>query len=131
MRMLLFRSRRVASSQGVPERDKQKKSYISTEELTKYLKSLDDNIERSAYSLEQLNNTERLLKSIYCPITNMPMQDPVIAPDGISYEKKAIQEWFTRKNTSPVSGKTFKHTFLIPNHNLRNVISELMKTNAY
>ena len=128
--MLFFRSQRVATNRGVPNKNKQKKSYISTEELTKYLRSLDDNIERSAYSLEQLKNTERLIKSIYCLITNMPMQDPVIAPDGISYEKKAIEKWFTKKHTSPVSGKTFKHTFLIPNHNLRNVISELMKINS-
>lgn len=128
MRMLLFRSRRVTTSRGIPDRNKQKKAYISTEELTKYLRSLDDNIERSAYSLEQLKNTERIIKSIYCPITNMPMQDPVIAPDGMSYEKKAIEKWFARRNTSPVSGETLKHTFLIPNHSLRNVISELMKT---
>lgn len=127
--MLLFRSRRVATNQSVPDKNKQTKDYISIEELTKYLRSLDDNIERSAYSLEQLKNTERLVKSIYCPITNMPMQDPVIAPDGISYEKKAIEKWFTKKHTSPVSGKTFKHAFLIPNHSLRNVIFELMKTN--
>ena len=127
--MFLFRSRRVTSDQVLPPK-KDKVEYISIVELEKYLKSLDDNIERSAYSIDQLNNTERLLKSIYCPITNMPMQDPVIAPDGISYEKKAIKTWFSKKKTSPVNGKTLKHTFLIPNHNLRNIISDLIKKNA-
>ena len=117
------------SDQVLPNQNS-KIEYISLYELEKYLVSLDDNIERSAYSIDQLNSTERLIKSIYCPITNMPMQDPVIAPDGISYEKKAIKKWFSKKKTSPVSGKALKHTFLIPNHNLRNVISDLIKRNA-
>jgi len=127
--MFIFRSRRVMTDQVLPNK-KNKTEHISLAELAKYLGSLDDNIERKAYSIENLNNTERLFRSIYCPITNMPMQDPVIAPDGISYEKQAIKKWFSKKKTSPVSGKTLKHTFLIPNHNLRNVISELVKINA-
>ena len=128
MRMSIFRSRRVMTDQVIPNK-KGRTDYISRDELAKYLRSLDDNIERSAYSIENLNNTERLIQSIYCPITNMPMQDPVIAPDGISYEKHAIKKWFSKKKTSPVSGKVLKHTFLIPNHNLRNVISEMIKRN--
>ena len=128
MRLFNFRSRRVLPTNLPTNKKKEKIEYISVPELKKYLESLDDNIERSAYSIEKLVNTERLLRSLYCPITNMPMQDPVIAPDGISYEKKAIQTWFSKKKTSPVSGKTFKHTFLIPNHNLRSVISDFIRS---
>ena len=32
-----------------------------------------------------------------------------------------------QKKTSPLSGKLLKHTFLIPNHNLRDVISDLVQ----
>ena len=130
MRRLFFGSRRVLSNQNVDGKKNESKRYISFNELQKYLKSLDDNIERTSYAVEQLNNTERLLKSIYCPITNMPMQDPVIAPDGISYERKAITKWFSKKKTSPVNGEKIKHVFLIPNHNFRNVISDLVRMNT-
>ena len=63
--------------------------------LKTYLMTLDDNIKRKCYNVENLICTSNLPRSIYCPITNMPMQDPVIAPDGISYERLAIQKWFS------------------------------------
>lgn len=31
-----------------------------------------------------------------CPITHQIMQEPVIAQDGFTYDKSAIQQWFTR-----------------------------------
>ena len=36
-----------------------------------------------------------------CPITLSIMRNPVIASDGHSYEKSAIEEWFMRSNHSP------------------------------
>ena len=33
------------------------------------------------------------IKSFVCPITNTIMEDPVITPHGISYEKSAIEVW--------------------------------------
>ena len=60
MRLFNFRSRRVLPTHLPTNKKKEKIEYISVPELKKYLESLDDNIERSAYSIEKLVNTEIL-----------------------------------------------------------------------
>ena len=60
------------------------------------------------------------------------MSDPIIAADGYSYERGAIQDWIQRRLhsetcTSPVNGAPLVHTFLTPNHTLRHVISEIVQ----
>jgi hypothetical protein len=63
-----------------------------------------------------------------CPITTERMSDPVIATDGHSYEREAIERWIaTRKllgvlATSPKTGLVLKSELLVPNHALRNAI---------
>jgi len=49
------------------------------------------------------------------------MKDPVVAADGQTYERAAIQEWLDRGNrASPKSGAQLEHTSLTPNYNLRS-----------
>ncbi len=51
------------------------------------------------------------------------MKDPVVAADGQTYERAAIQEWLDRGNrSSPMSGAQLEHTSLTPNYNLRSQI---------
>lgn len=40
-------------------------------------------------------------EAFYCPITGDIMTDPVIFPDGYTYEKKAIEEWLSKHHISP------------------------------
>jgi hypothetical protein len=40
------------------------------------------------------------------------MENPMIAADGFSYEKLAIEEWFKISNISPLTGQ------ILPNTNL-------------
>ena len=62
-----------------------------------------------------------------CPITMDPMEDPVIAADGHSYEKSEINAWFALgNNTSPKTGAALPHQFLTPNHALRNAIQDFL-----
>ena len=58
-----------------------------------------------------------------CPITTDIMQDPVIAGDNHTYEREAIQEWLTRKNTSPITNKTLPHKSLTTNQTLKKLIA--------
>lgn len=54
------------------------------------------------------------------PITKKPMQDPVVAADGYSYERTAIKEWILKKKLiSPKTGEALKSPALITNHTLR------------
>ena len=60
-----------------------------------------------------------------CPMTLSLMKDPVIAADGKSYERSAIEGWFCRgKVTSPLTNEKFVTAKLYPNINLRSAIEE-------
>ena len=43
------------------------------------------------------------------------MVDPVIAADGHTYERAAIQQWLQTRSTSPVTLLPLPHTRLVPN----------------
>ena len=59
-----------------------------------------------------------------CPITQELMEDPVIAADGHTYERSAIQRWLQRRQTSPKAGTPLESATLFPNHLLRRLILE-------
>ena len=63
--------------------------------------------------------------TIICPITQEIMVEPVIAFDGQSYEKTAIETWFKSNNKSPSNGTELPSRMLIANHSLRKLISEI------
>jgi len=65
--------------------------------------------------------------SLECPITLEKMVDPVICTgDGVTYERAAIEEWLKTNKTSPSTNVLINsNAMLIPNHALRNAISEL------
>eukprot|EP00002_Diphylleia_rotans_P011950 TRINITY_DN2348_c0_g2_i5.p1 TRINITY_DN2348_c0_g2~~TRINITY_DN2348_c0_g2_i5.p1 ORF type:complete len:321 (-),score=50.47 TRINITY_DN2348_c0_g2_i5:69-1031(-) len=50
-----------------------------------------------------------------CPLTMKPMDDPVLAADGNTYERNAIEEYLKNHNTSPVTGQLFHSNLLFPN----------------
>lgn len=57
------------------------------------------------------------------------MEDPVIASDGITYNRSEIEEWFKKYHTSPKTGEILKSKALIPNISIRNAIEEWKKSN--
>src|SRR3990167_10966745 len=61
-----------------------------------------------------------------CPITREVMENPVVAADGFSYEKAAIEQWIQafhlRQPTSPMTNLPLLNVSLIPNHTLRSAI---------
>ncbi|EOD04980.1 hypothetical protein EMIHUDRAFT_107448 [Emiliania huxleyi CCMP1516] len=59
-----------------------------------------------------------------CPITTEVMSDPVMAADGQSYERTAIERWLATKSTSPLTGGALEHPYLTPNHMLRRMIRD-------
>jgi len=73
-------------------------------------------------------------ESVFCPITLSLMEDPVIATDGFTYERTAIQRVLDDPNprTSRVSPQTREKLkkSLIPNKNLIQIMNEL-KQDAY
>jgi hypothetical protein len=67
-------------------------------------------------------------KGFMCPLTMDIMYDPVLDPEGNTYERRAIMEWLRHKRNSPVSRQPLNDKMLIPNNALRETIHELMGT---
>lgn len=59
-----------------------------------------------------------------CPVTLSIMRNPVLAADGHTYEREAIEQWFSNSNLSPKTGLRLASTNLIENIALRITIQE-------
>jgi hypothetical protein len=68
------------------------------------------------------------VKDFCCPISGEPMREPVMLDDGTSYEKKAIEEWFSRQErerkpfSSPMTRARVSRK-LVVNLSLKNAIA--------
>ncbi|CAB9507404.1 U-box domain-containing protein [Seminavis robusta] len=59
-----------------------------------------------------------------CPITGEPMIDPVVAGDGHTYERAAIERWLQTSDKSPLTGSILLHKQLVPNYGLLSSLRE-------
>lgn len=75
---------------------------------------------------EHPNIPEDVLDNFRCPLTLDIMNDPVMDPEGNSYERTAIEEWLSRHGSSPLTHTRMTVADLTPNVTLRNVIQDLM-----
>jgi Mg-chelatase subunit ChlD len=73
--------------------------------------------------MQSINDT------FYCPITYTIMIDPVIGPDGHTYERNAIQQWLSTSNVSPITKQPMSTNNLIPNIALRDTIQSFLSLN--
>ncbi|KAM6129923.1 WD repeat, SAM and U-box domain-containing protein 1 isoform 2-T2 [Pterocles gutturalis] len=66
---------------------------------------------------------------LLCPITRELMKDPVIAADGYSYEKEAIENWISKnRRSSPMTNLPLPSIMLTPNRTLKMAISRWLET---
>lgn len=63
-------------------------------------------------------------ETFLCPITHEIMTDPVIDPDGNSYERSAIENWLQQNGTSPITRQPLNLIDLRPNRALKAAIDE-------
>jgi hypothetical protein len=52
------------------------------------------------------------------------MDDPCVAADGYTYDRKAIELWLEANNTSPMTNMPLLDKNLIPNYTLLSAIKE-------
>jgi len=62
-------------------------------------------------------------QDFYCPITHEVMRDPVVAADGFTYERSAIEQWLRNNNRSPMTNAPLQHRTLVLNQVLKNQIT--------
>ena len=64
---------------------------------------------------------------LICPLSLEIYEDPVMAADGFSYERREIENWFARgKHTSPKTNEELPHTFLMPNRDLKSTCQDFL-----
>ncbi|XP_051479887.1 WD repeat, SAM and U-box domain-containing protein 1 isoform X2 [Apus apus] len=64
-----------------------------------------------------------------CPITRELMKDPVIAADGYSYEREAMENWIsTKRRASPMTNLPLPFLMLTPNRTLKMAINRWLET---
>lgn len=84
-----------------------------------------------SHTEDEIANKSNLLKGMkirdefLCPITYELMREPVVAMDGHTYEKHAIEKWLKSNHTSPRSGEAMEAT-IIPNINLKKLIQDII-----
>ena len=87
------------------------------EEVKPIISSIYDNIqtEESAY---------------ICPLSHTMMNDPIITPYGISFDRSAIEAHLSTSSTCPLTNKPLSKSDLIPNYALKSSITEYLKRKA-
>ena len=52
------------------------------------------------------------------------MEDPCVASDGYTYERRAIERWFGMNDNSPLTNMKLPHKTLITNQSLLSAIKD-------
>jgi len=73
------------------------------------------------------SSNKKLPESFYCPLTCELMKDPVVDPEGNTYDREAITEWLHKNSTSPISRNPLKPEDLIPNRALKETMDLFLK----
>jgi hypothetical protein len=66
-------------------------------------------------------------QSLCCPITHDVMVDPVVASDGYTYDRRAIEQWLEQNGTSPMTGESLRPEFT-PNLAVLELMNELARS---
>ncbi|XP_066432084.1 WD repeat, SAM and U-box domain-containing protein 1 isoform X2 [Eleutherodactylus coqui] len=74
--------------------------------------------------------SSKIPEEFLCPITCDVMKDPVIASDGYSYERKAIESWISTKRTSPMTNLPLENLLLTPNRTLKMALNRWLDTRS-
>jgi hypothetical protein len=66
----------------------------------------------------------KLPKEYECPVTREIMEHPVLAADGHTYDRYAIEYWLSSHSTSPVTNAEIESSNLLPNHTIHTLIEQ-------
>lgn len=72
---------------------------------------------------------EGIPEEFICPITHKLFEDPVVAQDGHTYERSAIEDWFRRSVSSPMTGIHIS-TALFETRTFKSMIDKWKATHA-
>lgn len=113
------------------------KGELEETETDLYSVNLDVPMENSLLSITSAmvdQFVEPLYETFYCPLTKKIMSDPVTIESGVTYERKAITEWYHKFENPeeifcPKTGKKLGSSVLSTNRALKATIEEWEKRN--
>jgi len=92
--------------------------------LRKTLRKLDDSVRANLLDKTGVLEYRPLPDAYYCPITCDLMKEPVLTPDGITYEREAIETWIKVNGLSPTTRDPLSIEELRPNNNLQKLLTD-------
>ena len=86
-------------------------------------------VECIASQTEGLNVIEgEIVEPLWCPISQEIMTDPVMTPEGQTYERKVIVDWLEREDTDPLSRNQLDQSQLTTNYAIKKMIDNYKAT---
>ncbi|KAM7468435.1 hypothetical protein LguiB_015997 [Lonicera macranthoides] len=121
----------------IPQQRQIVKEGLEETETDLYSVNLEVPMENSLLSITSAvvdQFVEPLYKTFYCPLTKKMMSDPVTIESGVTYERKAITEWYHKFENPeeifcPKTGKKLGSRVLSTNRALKATIEEWEKRN--
>jgi len=93
-------------------------------------RALRDELAAAKLAASRPLQQSQLPTEFLCPITREVMDDPVIAADGFTYERRALERWLASHATSPQTNARLPSRLLVPNRALKALIeAHLQATN--
>jgi len=71
---------------------------------------------------------EKIPEDLSCPITGEIFYEPVMAEDGHTYEKTAIEVWLEKFDTSPVETNLKLNKNFIPNQSVKRLVKRYLES---
>lgn len=59
------------------------------------------------------------------------LRDPVVALDGMTYERAAITRWFEEHRRSPLTNEVLRRNDLAPNNLAKGLVQKLIQLKAW
>ncbi|XP_058721929.1 U-box domain-containing protein 35-like [Vicia villosa] len=88
------------------------------------LERLKEVADKAQHSASIVTIKSRPPNHFICPILQDVMDDPCVAADGYTYDRKAIEKWLENHDKSPMTNMALPHKYLIPNYTLLSAILE-------
>ncbi|KAL3024305.1 hypothetical protein AAZX31_04G113200 [Glycine max] len=88
------------------------------------LERLKEVVDRAQCSASIVTIKSKPPNHFICPILQDVMDDPCVAADGYTYDRKAIEKWLEENDKSPMTNMALPHKHLIPNYTLLSAILE-------
>ena len=107
--------------------DEKKENVILKEKKENKIVEEKETIKTSNKNLITATDDNEVIESMICPINQTIMNDPVVTPYGITYERTAIEDWLKKNDTDPIAKKHLTKDMLVTNYALKSVIKDYMK----